>query len=203
MESVLEKYVPVEAIPLMGKWLKEYYIHLRISKTRKTKLGDFRPGFNKQPHKISVNGDLNPFHFLITFTHEVAHVLTWDKYQRRVDPHGQEWKNCYSEMLRTMMHEVKFPSELIGELQIHLNSPKASSCSDPRLYKALKKFDKKTNSVFLEELQEGNLFVLNKNRTFRKGKKRRTRFECFDIDKNKLYYVSGHAEVFPIATNNK
>lgn len=202
MASVLEKYVPIEAIPLMGKWLKENCIHLRISKSRKTKLGDFRPGQKKQPHRISVNGDLNPFHFLITFTHEIAHAVTWDKYQRRVNPHGQEWKDCYSEMLRVMMQQVDFPRELIGELEIHINSPKASSCSDPRLYKALKKHDKKSEGIFLEEVEEGDLFILNKSRTFRKGKKRRTRYECYDIDNKRLYYVSGHAEVLPVPIHN-
>lgn len=198
MASVLEKYVPVEAIPLMGKWLKENYIHLRISKSRKTKLGDFRPGLKNQPHKISVNGDLNAYHFLITFTHEVAHAIIWDKYQRRVNPHGQEWKDCYSSMLKEMMHQVQFPEELIQELNIHINQPKASSCSDPRLYKALKKYDKVSRGIFLEELREGSLFVLNENRTFQKGKKRRTRFECYSMDNNRTYYVSAHAEVIPI-----
>ncbi|MCB0802805.1 MAG: SprT-like domain-containing protein [Flavobacteriales bacterium] len=195
MSAILEKYVPKEAISLMIKWLNENRIHLRISQSRKTKLGDFRPGLKNKTHRISVNGDLNPFHFLITFTHEVAHAVIWDKYQRKVNPHGQEWKNCYSEMLEIMMQQVNFPHELIEELEIHINAPKASSCSDPRLYKALKKYDKYSKGVFLEDLQEGDLFVLNENRVFKKGKKRRTRYECIDLDKKRLYLVSGHAEV--------
>lgn len=198
MSEVLKKYVPEEAISLMGEWLIENRIHLRISKPRKTKLGDFRPGNKKQAHKISVNGDLNKFHFLITFTHEVAHAITWNRYKRSVNPHGTEWKTCYSHLLAILMSQVSFPAELVNELKIHMNQPKASSCSDPRLYKALKRYNPVSDLVFLEEIPEGDLFIFNKSRTFRKGSKRRTRFECFDVNKKRMYYVSAHAEVIHV-----
>ena len=40
-------------------------------------------------HRISVNGNLNKYSFLITLIHELAHLLTFTQYKNRVDPHGR------------------------------------------------------------------------------------------------------------------
>jgi SprT protein len=41
-------------------------IRFRIVRSRASKLGDFRAGINGEKHKITVNGDLNPYSFLVT-----------------------------------------------------------------------------------------------------------------------------------------
>lgn len=195
MSKVLEKYVPLSAIPIVSQWLREYHLHLRITKSRRSKFGDFRPSKKPSRHRISVNGDLNPYHFTITLCHEVAHAATWDKYQNKVKPHGQEWKSIYSNLLSDLKAVLPFPKELNVELEKHLSNPKASSCSDPNLYKALKKYDINSSTILLEELEEGAVFLLHNKRKFQKGKKRRTRFECIELASKRLYYVSAHAEV--------
>lgn len=190
------KYVPEEAIPLMADWLRTYKLHLTISKSRQSKLGDFRPAFGQKGARISVNGDLNPYHFLITFTHEVAHAAVWEKHANKVFPHGEEWKQTYIQKLQIMATEVSFPEEVQRAIKKHLNRPKASSCADPSLYKVLKKFDKNAESItYLEDLEEGQLFSINEKRRFQKGKKRRSRYECISLENKRLYYVSAHAEV--------
>lgn len=196
---MLLKYVPEEAIPLMAEWLKRYQLHLTISKSRQSKLGDFRPPFKNRGARISVNGDLNPYHFLITFTHEIAHAAVWEKHANKVLPHGEEWKQTYSRKLKLMAAEVAFPTEVENAINKHLNRPKASSCADPSLYKVLKKYDKNSESIiYLEDIAEGQLFSINEKRRFKKGKKRRSRYECIDIDNKRMYYVSAHAEVKPM-----
>ncbi|MEQ8908216.1 MAG: SprT-like domain-containing protein [Vicingaceae bacterium] len=195
MPTVLLKYIPEASLPLVAEWLKAYKLHLKISKSRKTKLGDFRPANGGKPARISVNGDLNPYHFLITLTHEVAHAAVWEKYRRKALPHGKEWQNTYSQMLDQMRKRVDFPKELNAALDQHLNQPKASSCSDPNLYRALKKLNPQTNEVLLEDLAEGSIFSFHKKRVFKKGAKRRSRFECVDQKNKKLYLISGLAEV--------
>jgi hypothetical protein len=199
LSKVLLKYVPEEAVPLMADWLKTYKLHLTISKTRQSKLGDFRPAFGNRGARISVNGDLNPYHFLITFTHEVAHAAVWEKHANKVFPHGEEWKQTYTHKLQRMTTEVPFPNEVQNAINKHLSRPKASSCADPSLYKVLKKFDKDADSIiYLDELEEGQLFSINKKRRFKKGKKRRSRYECIDLENKRMYYVSAHAEVKPL-----
>jgi hypothetical protein len=195
VSNALSKYIPKEAFPLVAAWFREYNFHLRISKSRVSKLGDFRPAHKGKPHRISVNGDLNPYHFLITLTHEVAHVACWAQYQNKVNPHGAEWKSIYAKLLEELMEVVQFPSQLAKIIRQHLQSPKASSCSDPELYKALRAFDPPSSLLSLEELEEGTVFQIRGKRIFKKGKKRRTRFECLELATRKLYLVSAQAEV--------
>ena len=72
--QVLIKYIPETSVPLIVNWIIEYGVHLKITKDRSTKLGDFRPtlGVNRG-HRITVNYNLNKYAFLITLVHEIAH----------------------------------------------------------------------------------------------------------------------------------
>ena len=200
MSKVLLKYIPEEAMPLIQKWYDQLPFHLRITKARKTKFGDFRPAFQGKPNRVSVNGNLNQFHFLITLTHEIAHVACWEKFKGKVNPHGIEWQMMYAELLKQLLATVKFPSDIQAALQIHITCPKASSCSDPELFKVLRRYDFNLDSVFLESIPEGELFNFQE-RIFKRGKKRRTRFECIELKSQKTYLISGHAEVDKITTS--
>lgn len=192
------KYLPEESLPIVSNWFEKYLFHLKISRSRTSKLGDFRPSSRGKPHRISVNGDLNHYHFLITLTHEVAHVATWINYANSVAPHGIEWQSTYSMLLKEVMKVVSLPSDLKTALELHLNRPKASSCSDPQLYKVLKKYDDKEPLPYLEDINEGVVFTIHGKRVFKKGKKRRSRYECVELRTKRNYLVSGHVEVIVI-----
>ena len=198
MSKVLLKYIPGEALPLINNWYEQLHFHLRITKSRKTKFGDFRPAFQGKPNRISVNGDLNQYHFLVTLVHEIAHVACWEKYNSKVNPHGREWKNIYSEMLKEIIEVVPFPKDVMKALQAHLHRPKASSCSDPEFFMVLKKYNNASDLEFLDTVSEGETFLFQGERLFKRGKKRRTRIECLEMKTGKIYLISGHAEVQPI-----
>jgi len=88
-----------------------------------------------------------------------------------------------------------FPDDLARPLAAYMKNPKASSHSDIRLLKALQKYDNSNKSIIrLEDLREGDHFVLNK-RSFIKGQKRRTRYSCIEVKTKREYAVSGMAEV--------
>ena len=106
-------------------------------------------------------------------------LLVGKNLKTKVNPHGKEWKRIYSIMLKDIMKAVDFPADITGALQKHLERPKASSCSDPHLFKVLKRYNPHSDSVFLEEIQEGEQFVLQKDRLFKKGKKRRTSYRMY------------------------
>ena len=194
MSKVLLKYIPQEAMPLIQQWYEQLPFHLRITNARKTKFGDFRPAFQGKPNRVSVNGDLNEYHFLITLTHEIAHVACWEQFKGKVNPHGVEWKMIYSDMLQQLMAKTEFPQDVSMALKKHLKRPKASSCSDPDLFKILKRYDPHSPAVFLDSLMEGVEFIFQ-DRIFKKGSKRRTRIECLELKSGKTYLISGHAEV--------
>ena len=67
------------------------------------------------------------------------------------------------------------------------------------LTEALKKYDPPSSCCPIFELKDGQQFELENGRKFVKIKKRRTRFECKELDSGKIYLFSPHAEVLPAA----
>lgn len=168
-------------------------VHFTISKKRKTKLGDYRHPYNGKPHRISVNGDLNPYAFLVTTIHEMAHLTTFEKYGNRVKPHGNEWKYEFKTLFDPLMNNNALPEDISIAITNYLKNAKASSCSDDRLFRVLKRYDEK-RGIRVEELEFGTKFELN-GKIFVKGKKLRTRFECREVYSDRTYRVLGLAEI--------
>jgi SprT protein len=200
--EILQHYVPKESLPVLEKWFNQRPFELRIPKKRSTKFGDFRASVKKEPNKISVNSNLNQYAFLITLTHEFAHLLVWLKHQHKVKAHGGEWKTEFATLMNVLLAKNIFPEHIAAVLQQHLINPPASSARDINLINELKKYDAPSDNLQLIELPEGAFFILNKKRTFIKGKKRRTRFICKEISSKKEYLIHGVAEVEPTSIVN-
>lgn len=193
--QILQQYLPDGTAEQAYAWLQQYRFRLRISRSRQTRFGDYQPPIKPSDiHKISVNHDLNPYAFLITFTHEVAHLIIFEKYKDKVLPHGKEWKNEFSKLLQGFFNRHIFPQDVEDALKRYVLNPKASSCSDHALYRVLKKYDAKP-VIHLEELPKDSIFQLGKNGIFKKGIKRRTRYLCMHLKSKRMYLISGIAEV--------
>lgn len=196
--EALKKYVPEGYIPYIVELMFSENLAFRISKPRKTKAGDYRPPYNGQPHRISINGDLNPYAFLITTIHEFAHMTTHIKYGPYVQPHGAEWKSEFKRLLIPVLEKKELPVEIEAALKRSLQNLKASSCTDIHLTRALKKHDDRDESiVLLENLGNNEYFRLGK-KTFQRGVLRRRRYLCKEINTGKQYLVNRLAEVEPI-----
>jgi hypothetical protein len=78
----------------------------------------------------------------------------------------------------------------------YLSNPKASSCTDPKLFRTLKKYDlQQDNKLMVEEVpMEGN-FRTKDGRVFRKVEKLRSRYRCIEVKTAKIYLVPGLMEV--------
>jgi hypothetical protein len=76
----------------------------------------------------------------------------------------------------------------------YLINPKASTDADVNLSLALKQFDKLTNKSFIFEIPIDTKFTHN-NRVFIRGDKRRTRYECLELQTDKKYLFHQNAEV--------
>jgi hypothetical protein len=196
--EILERYVPQESLPILQKWFNQRSFELKITGKRVTKFGDFRGSINHLPNRISVNSNLNKYAFLITLTHEFAHLLVWLKHQHKVKAHGIEWKTEFSSLMNVLLTKNVYPQNLKIVLQNHMINPPASSARDINLITELKKYDAPTNTIQLAELDEGTIFSLNGKKVFVKGKKRRTRYICTEISSKRAYLVHGVAEVEPI-----
>jgi len=193
--KILQKYIPKESLPIVQKWFDQCDFQLRIPKKRITKFGDFRASTGQQPCRISVNSDLNQYAFLITLTHEFAHLLVWLQHRHKVKAHGIEWKMEFAALMDVLLIKNIFPQHLKVVLQKHMANPPASSARDINLINELKKYDAPTNTVQLADLDEETTFLLNDKRIFIKGKKRRTRYICKEISSKREYLIHGVAEV--------
>lgn len=196
---ILQQYLPQESLPILEKWFKQRPFRLTISKKRTTKFGDYRAATAQLPHRISVNANLNPYAFLITLTHEFAHLLVFTKFGHRVKAHGIEWKTEFKLLMNVLLSKGIFPPHLKTVLQKHLLNPAASSARDVDLIAALKEYDPPSNLVQLATLNEKETFILNDKRLFIKGKKRRTRYVCKEIATQKEYLIHGVAEVLLVS----
>ena len=188
--EVLKKYMPVLAAELAGKWLIDYNFDLKITKERRSKLGDYMAPVNNNRHKITINHNLNEFAFLITFVHEVAHLTTFEKYGNRVKAHGAEWKSEFRGLMRPFFELAVFPDDIGKALIRYLGNPAATSCSDIHLQKVLRKYDKNqdtnTNSIHVEALAHNAIFKYNK-RYFMRGIKLKKRIKCRELKSNSEY----------------
>ncbi len=193
--SILSKYLPDVFVSFVAELLLHNKVRFKIVAPRSTKLGDFRPGNSERLPQITVNGNLNPYSFLITTLHEFAHFKTFEKYSNNVNPHGIEWKNEFKILLEPIVSNPQFPQDLKRVISKSLNNLKASSCSDIHLSRELAKFDSEGDDFeLLENLEHGSFFLLQK-KIFYKGELRRKRFLCTEIQSQKKYLVNAIAKV--------
>ncbi len=195
-EEVFSRFVPKPAVNYCVKLYQNLGFEFKVKKARQTKMGDYRfnPGTDK--HTITVNNDLNQYAFLVTYLHEVAHLIAFKKFGRSILPHGSEWKLSFSEVSKPLLNEEVFPKNILNALVKYFKNPKASSCSDPVLYQILKDYDGPSETILLKEIQIGRSFVFNK-KIYVKLETKRTRSICQEVVTHKKYMISEIAEVFP------
>jgi SprT protein len=194
-QSILHKYIPEKAVARISEWIFTYDFKLRIKKSRSSKYGDYRPPIGKENHQITINYDMNPYAFLITLVHEIAHLTNWNKHKNSVLPHGAEWKLEFKILMNYFLYEQIFPEDVTQALKKYMQNPAASSCSDTALLRILKKYDQRQDTVLLEELPEGATFRYNKERMFIKNELIRKRFKCKEVKSNRIYLFNPLTEV--------
>ena len=192
----LQDYLPPGTYDAVLSYLRQYKVHLTVAKERKSILGDYRHRTHHANHRISVNGNLNSFSFLITLLHELAHLLTFEQHGNKVLSHGREWKNIYSQMLAQFLQHKIFPADIEIELIRSLKNPAASTCAEDGLLRVLRKYDaKESHHRLVEEITMNALFKTSDGRIFQKIEKLRKRFKCIEVTTKKAYLFSPVYEV--------
>ena len=196
----LQDYLPKGSYEPVLEFLRLYKVHLTITRERSTVLGDYRHAVDNQHHRISVNGNLHQYSFLITLIHELAHLVTFMQFGNRVSSHGREWKNIYAQLLSQFLQKQIFPADIQKAIEQSMHNLPASSCADENLQRVLRKYDESKNGlVLVEDLADGARFMIEGGRLFKKGKKLRKRFQCTEINTRKLFLFSPVYEVKPVA----
>ena len=195
--QALANYLPEGAFEPVVQLIHQYKVHLTVTRARKSVLGDYRHPFMGSNHKITVNGNLNKYEFLITLLHELAHLLCFEQHRNRVEAHGKEWKNIYGSLLKAFIDLNLFPDDITKSLKKTLLNPAATANGETALLLVLRRYNplKKAGVVVLAHLADGTLFKEIKGRTFRKIKLRRKRIECIEIATGNIYLFSALSEV--------
>jgi predicted SprT family Zn-dependent metalloprotease len=194
--ETLQDYLPPGTYEPVLNYLREHHVHLTVARERKSILGDYRHRTHHTNHRISVNGNLNTYSFLITLLHELAHLLTFEQFGNKVLAHGKEWKQVYSKMLAQFLQHKIFPADIEAELMISLRNPAASTCAEDSLLKVLRRYDTTPKGHRLvEELPPGALFRTSDGRVFQRNEKLRKRYKCVEVNTGKVYLFSPVYEV--------
>ena len=191
-KDILHQYLPEASVPKVLDLMNNYPCHLKIVNKRRSKHGDFKR-FSDGRIQITINNDLNPYRFLFTLIHEFAHLLTFKEF-KRVKPHGKEWKKNFKLLMLPFLHPAVFPEEVLEQMARYLINPRASTDADVKLSLAMREFDQNKNKTLIFEIPTQSKFHYN-NRVYIKGEKRRTRFECVEVQTDKKYVFHPNAEV--------
>jgi len=194
MQKMLQTHIPASALHQVVELLRHDHLTVKIKKERKTRHGDYRKLPNGR-HQITINDNLNPYKFLITLIHEIAHFETYQEHGRTVKPHGKEWKYIFQRLMLPFINPEVFPEDLLSLIARHFKNPKATSDTDTQLAYALKQFDEPNDKTLVFEVPLGRTFKLYNGRRFTKGRKRVKRYECLELTTGKTYLFNPNAEV--------
>jgi len=201
--EALKQFLPEGTFNRVSTYLHTHRIHLTVTRARSSVLGDYRNAVHGRNHRISVNGNLNPYAFLYTLIHEIAHLLVFDQYGHRVASHGKEWKHQFTLLLKEFMADDVFPADIRRAIASSMNNPAASSCAEDDLLRVFRKYDQAApDNCFVEEIEQGGLFSIRDGRVFRRGIKMRKRYRCVEMATGKEYLFSPVYEVKRLAGAN-
>lgn len=197
--KALAPYVPEQTLSYCCELIMYYKVNLHIEVERKGRYGDYHPTLGKG-NRITVNHNLNPYEFLITFIHELAHHTTYLKHGNKVEHHGKEWKQEFKQNMMPFLNHDVFPNDLKFALIGHLKNPKYSHSADVKLLKVLMGYDKTKNYTTLDELNEGELFKMPGKSTLilKKLDTLRTYTNCIAVATGKRYQVHALAKIIRI-----
>ena len=195
--QALSNYLPEGAFEPVVQLIHQYKVHLTVTRARKSVLGDYRHPFMGSNHKITVNGNLNTYEFLITLLHELAHLLCFEQHKNRVDAHGKEWKTIYGNLLGAFIGLDLFPNDITKSLKKTLLNPAATANGETSLLLVLRRYDtiKKLDHAFIADIPVGTIFESLNGRIFKRGAKRRIRIECTEMSTGNIYSFSALTEV--------
>lgn len=197
LTTPFHNYVPKAAESYCVSLWQQYRFRLKLANHRQSKWGDYRyrksAGGNEQ-HQISVNRTLPAEAFLLTYLHEVAHLVAFQQHGFRIRPHGTEWKSCFRKLLQPVLSPPMVSEEVRIPLQRYAQNPKATVHTNAALLRALLREHPTNGHIPLASVAEQEQFVFQ-GRKFLKEKVRRTRALCREVTSGKRYTIAQSAYV--------
>ncbi len=206
--DIFDQYLPPVAVPHARQLWEQYPFRFRVVPPRRTRFGDFK-AFPDGQVQITVNADLSPPAFLLTYIHEVAHRLVYHQYKearqhqpktrkasRMPRPHGTEWQQAFQQLMAPVLTEAIFSADALTILRRYMARPAATLSRHPELARLLRPAAPMGSSPVLRQLPEGQAFRLGK-KSFVRGKLRRSRIVCMEIATGRNYAILADVAVAP------
>ncbi|REC56711.1 transcription elongation protein SprT [Chryseobacterium piscium] len=187
----LEKYLPQNTLFYLRKWFSNHYIHIKVTKNRNSKLGDYRK-LRDNSHEITINSTLAPQLFFFVLTHELAHLIAFEKFGRRIAPHGNEWKHTFREML--LESTDAYEEDLKAIIIKFSRSPKANFMASPDLVKYFHIENQNDGEVFIEKLSKGENFIYQDQKYLLEGLIKKN-YLCMNLATGRKYSFKPLARV--------
>lgn len=195
IEEGLSKYLPENTVHLVCSFIPKKNLKIKIVNDRITKLGDFRPASKICAiHRISINGGLNPYSFLLTLLHEIAHLNAFVNYGKNIKSHGCEWQLEYTALIFPFLAQHLFPEDLHQVLFKHFPFPSAMSNSDQNLVQVLRNYDKNKHELLLQDISDNEQFIFQ-GHIYKRMNKLRSFYRCIRISDNKLFRIHSLASI--------
>ncbi len=201
LDIMLRNYIPESAVSYCTSLWKKIPFSFKITRKRLSRQGDYRYDPKTGIHRLTINGDLNQYSFLITYIHEYAHLMIRESHARWVAPHGREWQEAFKKLMLPLLNDSVFPNGILRPLSRHMRKPKASSSADHKLVIALMEYDDNGDLVPLDNLEEGQTFIFQKL-LYEKISLRRTRVLCKQLANGKDYLIPKMVLVAPYEDNS-
>ena len=189
--NTLEQYLPDHTFPFLKKWFSDYYIHIKITKNRNSKLGDYRKMPDKS-HQITVNSTLDKQLFFFVLTHELAHLIAFEKFNYRISAHGKEWKNTFAEMLLESIGV--YTDDLKPIILKFSQNPKANFMASPEIVRYFYIENPEDDFIFIEDLLINDQFRY-KGEDYTLLEKKKKLYLCINTKNSKKYLFRPLAKV--------
>lgn len=187
----LEKYLPQNTLLYLKKWFSSHYIHIKVTKNRNSKLGDYRK-LRDNSHEITINSTLAPQLFFFVLTHELAHLIAFEKFGRKIAPHGIEWKHTFRDML---LESIDVYEEDLKPIIIKFSrSPKANFMASPDLVKYFHIENQDDDEVYIEKLSKGENFIYRDEKYLLEGLIKKN-YLCMNLATGRKYSFKPLARV--------
>lgn len=197
--NLLDQYLPAGTHPFLKKWFADYYIHIKITKNRNSKLGDYRRLPDKS-HQITVNSTLDKQLFFFVLTHELAHLIAFEKFSFRISAHGKEWKETFREML---LESIDIYTDDLKPIIFRFSkNPKANFMASPELVRYFHIEDPEDQFVFVEDLTINDEFHY-KGDGYKILEKKKKLYLCLNLENSKKYLFRSLAKVEKLEINEQ
>lgn len=174
--------------------LEQYNTEILVKKERLSKHGDYRFYNATKKHQITINGNLEEQAFLFVLIHEIAHRICFEKFKRKAQPHGKEWKQIFKELLLKALDKNIFTLELTPFIHEFAQAPKSVVKINSKLHSLL---FKQQNHLSIDDAELGDVFLFRK-KYYVKVDKKRTRFLCKEMKSGKLYLFNASTPIAEI-----